>query len=176
MKTLENHIKLSQHLGAFGIIKYIQHYLSAFSSKPTEIFHLFFFARDCKVVLFKRACGRWGPISGEIEGYENFIDAARRETKEEIGIAIDRVYTVGYSFLGISPKGKRIHGITCFALLPEKIDPEAFTFNNEISGFLWATPNDALRLLARQTDFLEGYHGLLFLLRSGIIDRPLFKV
>ena len=170
MKTLENHIKLSQHLGAFWIIKYIQQFLNAFSSKPTEIFHLFFFARDCKVVLFKRACGRWGPISGEIEGYENFIDAARRETKEEIGIAIDRVYSASHSFLGISPKGKRIHGITCFALLPEKIDPEAFTFNNEISGFLWATPSDAMSIL-RKEGFPEAVSGFKCLLARQLIER-----
>ena len=145
------------------------------SLKITPIIHLFLFTSTGHIVLFERPCGRLGPISGEIERFENPIDTACRETGEEVGLTITLVYLTGHSFLGISPKGKRIHGITCFALLPEKIDPEAFTFNNEISGFIWASPNDALRLLARQADFLEGYHGLLFLLRSGIIDIPLTK-
>jgi 8-oxo-dGTP pyrophosphatase MutT (NUDIX family) len=145
------------------------------SLKITPIIHLFLFASTGLIVLFQRDCGRWGPISGEIKRFEKPIDAARRETMEEIGISIESIYSTDNLFHGISPKGKSILGRTCFAPLPEKIDPEAFTFNNEISRFIGASPNDALRLLARQADFLEGYHGLLFLLRSGIIDIPLTK-
>jgi len=146
----------------FGTVKRIVHV------------HLYDKRRRC-FPTFYRPCGRLAPISGEIESGELPKVTAIREIREEIGIAIDHIYTTGHSFLGISPKGKWIHGITCLASLPDKIDSEAFTFNNEISGFIWASPNDALRLLARQADFLEGYHGLLFLLRSGIIDIPLTR-
>ena len=146
------------------------------SFKNTQIIHLFLFISSGPIVLFKRDCGRWGPISGEIERFESPVDTACREAGEEVGVTINLVYLTDHFFFGISPKGKRIHGRTCYAPLPENISPETFTFNNEISGFIWASPNDALSLLARQADFLEGYHGLLFLLRKGIIDRPLFKV
>jgi len=42
-----------------------------FDLNISRIIHLFFFTKNGTVVLFERSCGRWGPISGEIERFEN---------------------------------------------------------------------------------------------------------
>jgi 8-oxo-dGTP pyrophosphatase MutT (NUDIX family) len=140
------------------------------SLKITPIIHLFLFNSSGHLILFKRTCGHWGPISGEIEGFEGPKDTAFRETKEEIGLTVDHIYSTDHVFSGISPKGKGIHGITCFAPLPEKIDSDAFNFNNEISGFLWASFSDAL-LILRNKGFPEAVSGFKFLLARQLIER-----
>jgi len=140
------------------------------SLKITPIVHLFLFTSTMHIVLFKRACGNWGPVSGEIERFEKPIDTARRETKEEIGISIDHIHSTDHIFFGISPKGKRIHGITCFALLPENITPSAFIFNYEISGFLLGSPNYALSIL-KNKGFPEAVSGLEYLKGNQLIER-----
>lgn len=142
-----------------------------FFGKVQRIVHVHLYDRYSRCFpIFFRPCGRPSPISGQIESGELPEVACIREIKEEIGIVIDRVYSASHSFWGISPKGKRIHGITCFALLPEKIDPEAFTFNNEISGFLWATPSDAMSIL-RKKGFPEAVSGFKCLLARQLIER-----
>ncbi len=138
--------------------------------KNTPIIHLFLFTSTGHIVLFKRALGPWGPLSGGIEGFEKPIDAARRETKEEIGIFIYHIYSTDYSFFGVSPKGKRLHGITCLARLPKNIGPECFTFNDEISRCVLVSPSEAL-LILRNRGFPEGLAGLLYLMKHGIINR-----
>ena len=138
------------------------------SSKITPIIHLFLFASTGHIFLFQRNCGTWGPISGEIERFENPIGTACRETKEEIDINIGQVYLTDYYFFGISKKGKRIHGITCYAPLPENIPAEAFTFNNEISGSLRVPPNDALSILKKK-GFPEAVSGFEYLRAKQLI-------
>ena len=140
------------------------------SLKITPIIHLFLFASTGLIVLFQRDCGRWGPISGEIKRFEKPIDAARRETMEEIGISIESIYSTDNLFHGISPKGKRLFGITCLAPLPGNISPHAFTFNNEMSGFVWASPSDALSLL-KNKGFPEAVRGFEYLRDRHLIER-----
>jgi len=150
--------------------------LELFAGKVQKIVHVHLYdkSRNC-FSIFHRSCGRPSPISGKIETGESPEVTSVREVWEETGIIIEYVYSTNHFFNGTSPKGKAIYGITCFAHLPENISSESFTFNDEISGFLWASPNDALRLLAKQTDFQEGYHGLIFLLKHRFIDRSLPK-
>jgi len=137
----------------------------------TPIVHLFLFTLLTKLLLFKRTCGIWGPISGEIERYENPIMTARRETEEEIGISIAKIYSTGYSFYGKTQNGKRIHGITCFAFLPENITQENFIYNHEeISECLCVSQSNALSIM-KNRGFPEAVRGLEYLKREKLIER-----
>ena len=132
--------------------------------------HLYDKSRNC-FPIFYRSCGRPSPISGKIETGESPEVTSVREVWEEIGIINDCVYSTNHFLFGTSPKGKAIYILTCFAHLPENISPDSFTFNDEISGFFWASPNDACKILAQQTGFQEGYHGLSFLIKHRFIDQ-----
>ena len=136
--------------------------------------HIYDRRRGC-FYIFLRPCGHCGPISGKIETFESPVAASIREIKEEIGITVGNVHATDHTFFGISPKGKIIHGITCFAMLPEDISPEVFSFNHEISACVWASKNDALTILAQQKEHQEGYHGILYLLKHGVTDQLFSK-
>jgi len=164
-------MNLSHVPKTFWLASNVQENWDVFSLKATAIIHLFLFTTDRKVILFMRPCGHWGPISGEIEAFENPIDTACRETREEVGFTIDHVYLTGHSFFGISPKGKMIHGITCFAFLPDDITQEHFTLKNgEISGCLFVSQNDALSIM-KNTGFPEAVRGLEYLKKEKLIER-----
>jgi len=55
-----------------------------------------------------------------------------------------------YGFFAISPKGKVIRGITCFAYLPASFGPNFFRFNGELFDYLIFSPKDAASFLARK--------------------------
>ena len=131
---------------------------------PVQIVHVHLLKSDGRVVLFKRHDHYWMPASGEVEKGETYVVAACRELWEETGLVIgpDRVMISDHTFTGISPNGKSISGITCFAVLPEDFN-ESFRFNGELIDYEVLSPQEALGLLeVKGMD--EAFEGLSFLI------------
>lgn len=150
--------------------------MDTFHGEVKKIIHVHLYDRRRRCFpIFLRSCGHCGPISGEIEPFESPVATSIREIKEEIGITVNHVYATKHTFFGITPKGKMIHGITCFSFLPENIGPQAFILNHEIYEYVWASTNDALKILGQQRNYQEGYHGLLYLLKHRAIDKTFPK-
>ena len=143
------------------------------SSDPAKIIHLYIFTSDGRVVLIKRSCGRWAPVSGEMEKGENCERTAFREIKEETGLIVYHIYVTDHTFKGTSPKGKKIFGTTCFTILPKSFSSSDFKFNHEIVGSVLLSKNDALSLLVNK-GFQESAESFQYILNHNL-NRIRFK-
>jgi dATP pyrophosphohydrolase len=61
--------------------------------------------------------GIWQVITGTTEGEETALETAIRETKEEIGLNPDRVWTIPYITNFFTPKTNSIHSSPVFGML-----------------------------------------------------------
>ena len=132
---------------------------------PVEIVHCHLFTYGRDVVVFTRQNGYLGPVSGEVEIGETYIDAAVREVFEETGLRVrpDMVIMTDHTFSGVSPKGKPIFGFTCFTFLPRSFDPAQFRLNGELITYKILSLDEAIKLLAREgmPEAKKGLHMLL---------------
>jgi len=129
------------------------------------IIHLFLITWDGKVLLFKRVCNSWAPVAGKIESNETPVEAAFREVKEETGITLDNIFTSPFKFKGRSRNGKWIAGQAFFAFLGKEFCLSEIKLKlDELVEYQVLPPDEALRLLARQEGFREGYNGLIYIM------------
>jgi|GEM_PF-3954795 len=156
---------VSQQFG-YEIYEYLKKSSYCFQTKFTKIVQVHLFTSDGNCILFDEGFGFIKPITGKIEEGESSMDTALREVAEEIGLVLDHIHMTLNYFSGISPKGKKILGRTCFAILPESFSPSAFKFNEEILGYISLSKADALSLLI-QKGFPEAASGFRYILDQG---------
>lgn len=89
---------------------------------------------------------------GHIEPGEKIMDAAVRETKEEVGLDVTPVAITGFNELLGSPDFHRPIHLIYFTCLVEG-EGDVVLDPTEASSYVWATPEEALTL-----DLARGYH------------------
>lgn len=135
------------------------------ASHMTRIVHLHILTKEGKAAVFLRNCGLWSCVSGELEVGESWESAASREVREETGLLINDISLTNHFFIGVSPKGKRIVGRTCFAVVPNvHLRSSGFKFNDELQKGLIVPHSDALTLM-RETGFAEALEGYLYIMK-----------
>lgn len=98
--------------------------------------------KDNKVLLIKEnkrtAYNKWNFPSGRIETWEDILDAAKREVKEETGLEVELTCTTGvYNFVSETD-----HQVILFHFMGQIISGEIILAENEISDSKWVSFND----------------------------------
>lgn len=110
-----------------------------------------------------RCTGAWELVHGSIEAGERPAEAARREVREETGLAVERLYnlTVNPFYL------HRTDTIQMAIVFAAIVAPDAaVTMGVEHDQFAWRTPRGATRALAWPREH-EAVRYAVHLLRSG---------
>ena len=76
----------------------------------------------------------------------------------------DQIVVSDHNFTGVSPGGKQISGITCFAVLPDSRS-WLFRFNGELIDYRMLSLEDALDLLTKKA-MPEAIESFLFLVSA----------
>ena len=90
--------------------------------------------------------GTWEIIHGKIDPGENPVTAARRELKEETGLATDRFYNLSRTHSFYEHKSDEVVVIPVFAAIVDRT--AAVTVSEEHDEFAWLQPEGATRRLA----------------------------
>ncbi len=98
--------------------------------------------KDNKVLLIKEnkptAYNKWNFPSGRIETWEDILDAAKREVKEETGLEVELTCTTGvYNFVSETD-----HQVILFHFMGQIISGEIILAENEISDSKWVSFNE----------------------------------
>ena len=89
---------------------------------PNRIIALYLFYNG-QFIIFERDDGYYGPITGNVRPQESHINAAIRELREETSICLSPylIHQTPHIFSGISPKGRKIHGVSFYSILHWKV-------------------------------------------------------
>jgi 8-oxo-dGTP pyrophosphatase MutT (NUDIX family) len=151
--------------------------LDRFVSHVTQIVHVHILTNDGKVAVFQRSrgCGRWSCVSGEVEVGESWEDAAIREVREETKLNLRHIILTNHIFAGISPTGKLIIGLTCFAIVSSGyLKSSGFHFNGELKRGLLLSYSSALDLI-KNCGFKEAADGFEFIMKHHSVDHKIAK-
>ncbi|MBU6367742.1 MAG: NUDIX hydrolase, partial [Gemmatimonadetes bacterium] len=110
-----------------------------------------------------RCPGAWELVHGRLEAGETPAEAARREVREETGLEVARLYSVGVSPFYL-PRPDTLQLAVVFAAVVEA--PLAPQLGPEHDAARWRTPVAALRTLAWPREHEAARHAL-HLLRTG---------
>ena len=137
--------------------------------KQINIIHLMMLVKN-DLLLFKRPCGTWSFLSGEIESSETSILAAVRETKEEIGLNItaETIFAADYLFSGTSPKGRPFLGQSVWTRIDDFHPWRLNLKKDEIVGWQLVPMDKAFDLLDK--GFKESIAELIHYKEHGIIN------
>jgi 8-oxo-dGTP pyrophosphatase MutT (NUDIX family) len=103
-------------------------------------------------LIFERDDGYYGPIKGKIKSQESHINAAIRELREETSIYLNAnlIHETSHVFSGISPKGRKINGVSFYSILPRiGFSPSNIRLNAELIKFELMSIDEAIRLMNR---------------------------
>lgn len=98
-------------------------------------------------IIFERDDRRVGPLSGKVNPGEDLRSAAKRELGEETGLPIDPfwLFHTGHCFHGISPKGKKIFGVSLLAILNHRsFDISKIKLSEELLDYQLVSPEVAI--------------------------------
>jgi len=118
---------------------------------PNRIIALYLFYNG-QFIIFERDDGYYGPITGNVRPQESHINAAIRELREETSICLSPylIHQTPHIFSGISPKGRKIHGVSFYSILPSiGFSPSNISLNAELIKFELMSIDEAINLMNR---------------------------
>jgi isopentenyldiphosphate isomerase len=110
--------------------------------------------RSHEMVLYP---GRWDiSAAGHVDIGMTYLEAARQEVAEEIGIEEPQLEEFAHFFLKIEFEGRKMYNFNQLYLLRLKGDERLHTEEEEVSEISWFTKDELRKLIKEQPDQVTG--------------------